>query len=383
MKNDRIYARNAATLEHINTDLVADLEMLDLEELEKRVSKRVENEVSRKLGTRVNINRENMSALFYNESTDCKVVFVPSWNIVELSIFFGLTGEWKYQLNLKKYMSKKAMMDAFCKMYEKEIDKHVQHMTKIFLTEYKTAILYVADKDTIDRIMNDVQYLIQNMPMPLVACGQNYLSMANDLHVYAKYGDSNFYIRNDYIEMIDDGENMEVTKGCYLYEYMNFWIQEKFNNMQKHFVEYLQGKNVHYYEHSADVFVKDDYTNHVIINKDTWRKPISIDYPGFNTEKTEEELMADLDEVLKIIDQNIEEQNEKEEPITTEIRTRFEKGEKLNKKEVSYMKRWALYNLQTQNDYINFLGKCNRNNLENKDYEDIFKIAKRVCLKNY
>ena len=39
MKNDRIYARNAATLEHINTDLVADLEMLDLEELEKRVSK--------------------------------------------------------------------------------------------------------------------------------------------------------------------------------------------------------------------------------------------------------------------------------------------------------------------------------------------------------
>lgn len=146
--------------------------------------------------------------------------------------------------------------------------------------------------------------------------------------------------------------------------------------MQKHFVEYLQGKNVHYYEHSADVFVKDDYTNHVIIDKDTWRKPISIDYPGFDTEKTEEELMDDLDEVLKIIDQNIEEQNEKEEPITTEIRTRFEKCEKLNKEEVSYMKRWALYNLQTQNDYINFLGKCNRNNLENKDYEDIKKFGR-------
>ena len=57
--------------------------------------------------------------------------------------------------------------------------------------------------------------------------------------------------------------------------------------------------------------------------------------------------------------------------------------EKLNKEEVSYMNKWAFYNLQTQDDYISFLSKCNRNNIENKDYEDIFKIAKRVCLKNY
>lgn len=39
--------------------------------------------------------------------------------------------------------------------------------------------------------------------------------------------------------------------------------------------------------------------------------------------------------------------------------------------------------MQTQNDYISFLSKCNRNNLENNDYEDIFNVAKRVCLKNY